>query len=205
MAKLESVIRIVNLLYHRKSVTLREIVDECGVCERTAYRYLTALSEANIPLYFDKELRAYTLNADRKLALDNLRTDEGVLLVIALRMLSIQVGGAMSDALEALARKIYSRQQCGLEEMWSFLEDPGDKYSPRTSEISELIVLLTLHEAARRNERVEVLLTSPDQPERRLTFNSPVLRFNDRWYVQERTANEGDAWSLADIAQVWIR
>ncbi|MBK7143327.1 MAG: hypothetical protein IPH75_14730 [bacterium] len=48
---------------HRRAVSLKMIRETCGIPRRTAFRYLNAISEANIPIYFDRERGGYCLAA----------------------------------------------------------------------------------------------------------------------------------------------
>lgn len=61
MAKYDRLLFILNLLRSRKNLTAAHLARECGVTERSIYRDLIALSEANVPIYFD---RGYKLASD---------------------------------------------------------------------------------------------------------------------------------------------
>lgn len=61
MAKYDRLLFILNLLRSRKNLTAARLAQECGVTERSIYRDLIALSQANVPIYFD---RGYKLASD---------------------------------------------------------------------------------------------------------------------------------------------
>ncbi len=53
LTKYDRLLYILNLLRSRRNLTAGKLAAECGVTERTIYRDIVALSEANIPIYFD--------------------------------------------------------------------------------------------------------------------------------------------------------
>ena len=53
MAKYDRLLYILNLLRSRKNLNAEMLAAECGVTERTIYRDIIALSDANIPIYYD--------------------------------------------------------------------------------------------------------------------------------------------------------
>jgi predicted DNA-binding transcriptional regulator YafY len=61
MAKYDRLLFILNLLRSRKNLTAARLAHECGVTERSIYRDLIALSQANVPIYFD---HGYKLASD---------------------------------------------------------------------------------------------------------------------------------------------
>jgi predicted DNA-binding transcriptional regulator YafY len=61
MAKLDNLLLILHLFLNRRSVALADVVRECNISERTAFRYLRSLEAAGFPLYYDKDCEAYRL------------------------------------------------------------------------------------------------------------------------------------------------
>lgn len=53
MTKYDRLLHILNLLRSRKNLNAASLAEECGVTERSIYRDILALSEANIPIYYD--------------------------------------------------------------------------------------------------------------------------------------------------------
>lgn len=53
MSKYDRLLYILNLLRSRRNLNAAMIAKECGVTERSIYRDIATLSEANIPIYYD--------------------------------------------------------------------------------------------------------------------------------------------------------
>jgi len=53
MPKYDRLLYILNLLRSRRNLNAGMLASECNVTERTIYRDIVALSEANIPIYYD--------------------------------------------------------------------------------------------------------------------------------------------------------
>ena len=81
MAKYDRLLFILNLLRTRRNLNAAMIASECGVTERSIYRDVIALSEANIPIYYD---RGYKLASDNFLPPLNFDFDEYQYLRLAL-------------------------------------------------------------------------------------------------------------------------
>ncbi|MFQ5500277.1 MAG: helix-turn-helix transcriptional regulator [Candidatus Zixiibacteriota bacterium] len=53
MPKYDRLLYILNTLRSRRSMNAARLAEECGVTERSIYRDIVALSEANVPIYYD--------------------------------------------------------------------------------------------------------------------------------------------------------
>jgi predicted DNA-binding transcriptional regulator YafY len=53
MAKYDRLLYILNLLRSRRNLNARMLAEKCGVTERSIYRDIVSLSEANVPIYYD--------------------------------------------------------------------------------------------------------------------------------------------------------
>lgn len=62
MTKNDRLLFILNLLRSRKNLNAEQLAKECGVTERSIYRDITSLSQANIPIYFDRGYKFATDN-----------------------------------------------------------------------------------------------------------------------------------------------
>ena len=58
-AKTAHLLRIIYLLSSRQGVSRRALSEECGVCDRTVYRYLQTLAESGLPIYYDQKGLCY--------------------------------------------------------------------------------------------------------------------------------------------------
>jgi predicted DNA-binding transcriptional regulator YafY len=57
LRKIERLLHILSLLKANKRVQLGDLVERCGVSERTIYRDIVDISASNIPIYYDKGYR----------------------------------------------------------------------------------------------------------------------------------------------------
>ncbi len=81
MSKYDRLLFILNLLRSRRNMNAAKIAEECGVTERTIYRDIIAISEANIPIYYDN---GYKYASDNFLPPLNISVDEYLTLTAAL-------------------------------------------------------------------------------------------------------------------------
>lgn len=103
MNKYERLLFILNLIRTRKNLTARELAERCEVTERTIFRDITALSAANIPIYYD---RGYKLLTDCFLPTLNFDLGEYLTLREALRTTPLRNLPEYKRALKALEAKI---------------------------------------------------------------------------------------------------
>lgn len=87
--RLRRILRIVTMLQSGGRWSTARLACECGVCERTIFRDLNALSDADIPYYYDRESGSYRVRRDYYLRPPQLSAQEA----LALICLGRQVGG----------------------------------------------------------------------------------------------------------------
>jgi len=81
MPKYDRLLFILNLLRSRKNLNAAALAVQCGVTERSIYRDIISLSEANVPIYYDN---GYKLASDNFLPPLNFTFDEYASLKLAL-------------------------------------------------------------------------------------------------------------------------
>ncbi|MCL2648252.1 MAG: WYL domain-containing protein [Phycisphaerales bacterium] len=80
-ARLRRVLQIIQLIQHQDGWDVRALARACGVTERTIYRDLTLLQDANIPFFFDEDRRCYRMRQDFFMPPVDLALDEALALV----------------------------------------------------------------------------------------------------------------------------
>ncbi|MEW5795746.1 MAG: YafY family protein [Candidatus Zixiibacteriota bacterium] len=103
MSKYDRLLYILNLLRSRKSLNARRLADECQVTERSIYRDLISLSEANVPIYYDN---GYKLASGNFLPPLNFTLDEYTCLRLALESTPLAKAGRKADTLRQIKAKI---------------------------------------------------------------------------------------------------
>jgi predicted DNA-binding transcriptional regulator YafY len=110
MSKSDRLLHILNLLRSRRNLNAARLARECGVTERSIYRDIIALSEANIPVYYDK---GYKLASDNFLPPLNFTLDEYTALKLALDSSPLK----RSARYRNLLRRVKSKVEAGLSQL----------------------------------------------------------------------------------------
>ena len=105
MPKYDRLLYILNLLRTRRSLNAESLARECGVTERTISRDIISLSEANIPIYYD---RGYKLASDNFLPPLNFNFDEYKCLKLALKSSPLNKAGDYAEVLKRVRAKVES-------------------------------------------------------------------------------------------------
>jgi predicted DNA-binding transcriptional regulator YafY len=103
MSKYDRLLYILNLLRTRKNLNAASLATECGVTERSIYRDIIALSEANVPIYYDN---GYKLATDNFLPPLNFDFDEYNSLRLALESSPLTRTGKYAPLLKRVKAKI---------------------------------------------------------------------------------------------------
>ena len=109
MAKYDRLLHILNILRSRKNMNAVKLAEECGVTERSIYRDIIALSEANVPIYYDN---GYKLASDNFLPPFNFDFDEYCCLRMALESTPLK----STDKYSKLISQIQAKIDAGLSE-----------------------------------------------------------------------------------------
>ncbi|MBD3257891.1 hypothetical protein GF377_05615 [candidate division GN15 bacterium] len=203
MNKTFRLLQLINLLAHRRTVTLEMIKQTCDIPERTAYRYLNAISEVDIPVYFDKDLRAYCLTDASGTGVEDLSTGDAVLVVAALKLLKRFVNEEYQKDIDKLLTKLLVRQDNPVEEALPIVDDHLEEIDASDS-LSELLSSALIHTAITANRKVRVDTRKGDDKDRSLTISSPALFFKNGWQLHERQTADGLAAPVGQIRKVKI-
>jgi predicted DNA-binding transcriptional regulator YafY len=203
MDKISKILLIVNLLHHRRFVTLADIRSVCQVCDRSIYRYINTISAANIPVYFDKAVRGYRLANKGQLELSSLDANEALLISLGLCLLSAKAGAAYWKDIDTLARKVISSQDSPLADLWTTCKQ---RVTPDADggNLSELITYLVVQLAVQQHRKLLVLPGNGDSEPKSVELKSPVLTFNERWLVQEKGMGLENAIPIAGIQKAKV-
>lgn len=105
MSKYDRLLYILNLLRSRRSLNAQRLAEECQVTERSIYRDIISLSEANIPIYFDN---GYKLASGNFLPALNFSPEEYSYLKLALESSPLAKAGDKGTILKQIKAKIDS-------------------------------------------------------------------------------------------------
>ena len=121
----------------------------CDIPERTAYRYLNAISEVDIPVYFDKETRAYRLTQNPVSGIEDLSLGDAVLVIAALKLLKQFVNADYQTEIDKVLTKVLVRQEQPVEAALPIVDDLSSQVEP-TADLSALLSSALVHTAHRQ-------------------------------------------------------
>ncbi len=201
MKKLRNLIMLWNMFNRNRVVTLEAIMARCDVSDRTAYRYILDLSEANLPVYFDEEARGYRLSSDAQPLPTHLSAEEFVLVRLAAEMLSRRLEGPYVKAIMGVIEKLEAAGPATLNELWqegksmfwSSVDDQG---------LSSFTNSLMLQAAMALDRDVSLILNS-SKAQRQIYVKRPSLSFKNGWSVcSKEDSGPMEPVPLEDIEQV---
>ncbi len=124
MAKYDRLLFILNLLRSRRNLNAGRLAEQCGVTERSIYRDIVALSEANIPIYYDN---GYKLASDNFLPPLNFDYEEFLSLKLALESSPLAETGKYGQTLRQVMTKLEARIPDAVRQQ--------SRFTPRTTHI----------------------------------------------------------------------
>ena len=121
MAKYDRLLFILNLLRTRKNLNAAMIAAECDVTERTIYRDVISISEANVPIYYD---RGYKYASDNFLPPLNFNIDEYLTLISILESSPLYKSGLDRKKIKSIKAKIEACLSQVVKKEKSFTSSP---------------------------------------------------------------------------------
>jgi predicted DNA-binding transcriptional regulator YafY len=162
MHKYDRLMFILNSLRSRRNLSAAKLAEECGVTERSIYRDILSLSEANVPIYYD---RGYKLASDNFLPPLNFDLDEYNCLQMALESTPLK----KTDKYQALVKRIRAKVEAGLSESVkskSKFTPPATKLEiPVTAEIDEPGLFSQIEHAIQDDQCLEIVYDSVESGE----------------------------------------
>ncbi len=203
MAKLSRLIRLINLLSGSQPVSLEKICSVCNIAPRTAYRYLTDISEATVPVYYDRDQEGYRLLLPQHLKLDHLTLTESVLVICALSFMCRHVNELYRRDFIRLIEKIQSTDCALVGEVLANLEDVTTTSVSRPDYSDRLTTsLIELAIANRWSLRLESKTAT--RSGRKIEFSRPRLRYSQGWVVEDESMLPIEVQDLKSISKVDI-
>ncbi len=201
MDKLSKILRLVILLQSRRQVSAATIRRVCRIHTRTMYRYINTISEAEIPVFYDRSTKSYRLASTASFVLEGATVGEGVMLVLALQLLRAHVSPDYQAEIDPLLEKIISHQTFPMEEVLPLSENDLSS-ALRKSDLSTTLSWSLVQAAIAGRRRVTVRVGSPRPQE--LQIDEPHLRFRDEWSIQSRRQPAHSATPLSRVRRVKV-
>jgi hypothetical protein len=203
VGKYSNLITIINLLHSRKTVPGELIRDMCNVAPRTVFRYIRDLSEANVPIYYDRAEGGYKLTRTNDSLLEGLAMDELVSILFALRYTALRMNDAHHESINELVRKLISRQVYAIDEILEHVtvnltaEDLPWMLSQRLNSIAVQV-------AAATNKDIRLTIKGGDNSQT-IRLSAPSLSFEKVWKVCGRIpSGETMSHSMEQVESVRV-
>jgi len=197
MSKIQKLIQILNLLYHRRSVTIEKIKEFCRVSERTAYRYIRALSEANVPVFYDSKRAGYRINESRSIDFGGWIPSEVALIVASLQYFADNLDGNYKKDIENLLKRIVTQQSLPFERFWqAWKESLAQSNDP--NELQRILTSTLINFAVNQNREVNLRMSDLGD-NGQINIKEPVLRFTGNWVVSDAQRIEDNPVPVAEV------
>ncbi len=175
-------------------------METCGLPERSAYRYINRLSEANVPIHYDREARLYRLAGGSAFRPDLFESQEAFLLLLAIRVLRAVAGHGYRGILSEIERKLICCAEQPLEKVLPIVESRLKRLD-LDADLSEFLTATLVSAAVELHCCLEVERHDAESGGR-MKFENPSLIFDKDWKVQEGGNERSEAPRLRDISLV---
>lgn len=174
--KFDSLMRILNILDRKERATVQSLMDDLGISERSAYRYMTTLKDADFPISFDREKGTYTFEEGYSLSKPDLTLEEILAFSLARKLLG-NFGPGMESTLDQIEKKISIKKSETLKNIIFSHED----FSAKVGEY-----LFSIHQAARDFQKIELVYRSLYSDEVTKRKVNPYYLFfqDDLWHFR---------------------
>lgn len=181
---LQKIILLINLLHNRDYVTMHEANALCGIHERSFYRYVNALSEIDIPIVYDKNVKGYRLtNKIVKRRID-FNAYEITLITLSLHLFAQQMNKNYAKDIESLIKKVITLVNFPLEYMFERTSLTGTNMDEKKA--LSYFVNYTLLEIASSNELGIEIDYRNGGGKSNTGMTKPRIIFNHDWYVEDK-------------------
>lgn len=107
--KFDAMLTILNRIHGNENVTVRSLMDDLGMKERTVLRYIKSLKEAGFPITHDRERSRYTFAEGFTLRKPSISAEETLTLALAKKVLGTY-GSEIGETLGKIEEKIFDKQ-----------------------------------------------------------------------------------------------
>lgn len=107
--KFDSMLKILNKIHGKELVTVKSLVNDLGMKERTVLRYIKSLKEANFQIVYDREKNGYCFSEGFTLRKPAISLEETLTLALAKKVLGTY-GSEIGQTLGKIEEKVFDRQ-----------------------------------------------------------------------------------------------
>lgn len=107
--KFDSMLKILNKIHGKELVTVKSLVNDLGMKERTVLRYIKSLKEADFQIVYDREKNGYCFSEGFTLRKPSISLEETLTLALAKKVLGTY-GSEIGRTLGKIEEKVFDRQ-----------------------------------------------------------------------------------------------
>jgi predicted DNA-binding transcriptional regulator YafY len=201
MPKIDKLLILLELLYNRPIVPMSDIVKECRITERTGYRYIGTLQDANFAIEYDANCGGYHL-IGRNPITARFTDSELTMLYYGTLLLEHLAAESALDSIKSARVKLESRVSLELQHVLSAGKE-ALLASTTPPGLREFVVLSMLLLAARREKPVKILYVDAAGERLEREIKSPKIIYSRGWAVSEEGPNRSvEAIAMRQILDV---
>jgi predicted DNA-binding transcriptional regulator YafY len=151
--KFDSLITILNKIDRKEQVTVKSLMNDLEMSERTVYRYIQTLEVAGFPIVFDRVKDTYTFSETFSLSKPNLTVDETLALALSKNLMKT-FGEGMEKSLAKIEEKLSLKKTNTPKSLYLTAD-------PQPPIIQDY--LPTIHEAILNFKRIHITYNAPYQ------------------------------------------
>ncbi len=190
MGQIEKIMRLLNLLSTRTSVSMKEITRFNRCTTRTVYRHINILSGANIPVYFDNRSQGYRLS--REYFGRFVPPEDDILIIItALYAISAKLNDTYKEKIENIVADLMVTQKRLDEEEILALGNISEENND--IDFVEFINMKIIETAIKLNHGITATIKNNDSsttesvfPNPRLVYDRELMLYNESQAKEER-------------------
>ena len=184
MKKIDKILLLLGMLKTDSVIDIKTIKERLQITERTAYRYINTLTDAEIPVHYDPDLRGYCLFAPIKMNIDSLNMGEIFLIMIGLELLSKRVGEHYKAMINKLKEKISIQRPHLIDELIDKLQE-SDILDSANEDLSRFVIDRFIQYASLNKESLRLVVQDNGTGTRDAVIKKPNLRFRNGWEIYE--------------------
>jgi predicted DNA-binding transcriptional regulator YafY len=178
--------------------------EACGVSDRTVYRYINLLSEANIPIYFDKSCGRYRLLRPLNVDLNRIGVSESIIIAVAVRRLQRALNGNYSESISRIEAALQRVSSVAPDEL-SWPPDQPIDGDTQPEPMSDHLTYALILEAIHRDKKVSVETTAPTEGTVKRIIEKPAIRYTTKtWEIFDQATERTEAIPIVNISEVRI-
>ncbi|TFH65738.1 MAG: HTH domain-containing protein [Candidatus Zixiibacteriota bacterium] len=188
MAKVENLVLLLNLLYHRRAVDVKTMVRACNISKRTAYRYVRSLETAGFPVYFDDNVGGYRLT-DKSGSFSRLSPEESATVLFALEFLECSFSPDRFGPIHRARMKLQlhlSGEMPGLLAETLTATSTLDEMSP----IKEMLIVTLVRFACHLKKSIKIYHHTGNDSNVLTEIRSPRLIYDKEWKVNDESVDD---------------